>query len=126
MIEALYSGIMELEKRLSKASLNVGRLHNHLWMRLAPAFSARNLVVTFDSNTNVIRYIAYYHIRNLRRIRRCMYFAVVKAIATALVSSIYDYCNSLHHYSVINDVLTFQRVHNTLTRVVTWSPLFSD
>ena len=47
----------------------------------------------------------FYHIRNLRRIRRYMYFAVAKTIATALVCSILDYCNSLYHNIVLKDIL---------------------
>ena len=50
MTEALYSGVMELEKRRSKASSTFGRLHMYMWMRLTPAVSARNLGVTFDNN----------------------------------------------------------------------------
>ena len=58
-----------------------------------------------------IHYIAYYHIRDLRRIRRYMYFAVAKAIATkTVVSSRYDYCNSLYHYNVLNEILKLQHV----------------
>ena len=50
MTEALYSGMMELEKRRNMASSTFGRLHMYLWMRLTPAVSARNLGATFDNN----------------------------------------------------------------------------
>ena len=41
-----------------------------------------------------------------------MYFAVVKTIVTASVSSIYDCCHSLHHNIALNDILKLQRVQN--------------
>ena len=33
MFEAMQSGMMESEKRISKASSTFGRLHKHLWKR---------------------------------------------------------------------------------------------
>ena len=63
-----------------------------------PAVSARNLHgVIFDDNYNFRQHISqtcrccFYHIRDLRRIRRSMTFVVAKTIATALVSSRLDY-----------------------------------
>ena len=50
---------------------------------------------------------------------------VAKTIATALVSSILDYCNSLLHNIAIKDITKLQRVQNCLARVVTRSPRFS-
>ena len=54
-----------------------------------------------------------------------MSFAVAKTIATALVSSRLDYCNSLYHNIGLNDILKLLRVQNCLSRVVTLSPHFS-
>ena len=48
------------------------------------------------------------HIRDLRRIRRHMSFDVTKTIATALVSSRLDYCNSLYHNSVVRYRIIFK------------------
>ena len=47
--------------------------------------------------------------------------SIAKTIATALVSSILEYCNSL----VYKDIAKLQRVQNCLARVVTRSPRFS-
>ena len=46
----------------------------------------------------------YYHIRDLQRI--CIYLplSIAKTIATALVTSRLEYCNSLFHDIAINDV----------------------
>ena len=48
---------------------------------------------------NEVSYFLFYcyHIRNLRRNRQYISLFVAKTIATALVNSIHDYCNSLFH-----------------------------
>ena len=98
---------------------------------IIPAASAKNLGVTFDKNFNFRQHISqtcrccFYHIRDLRRIRRYMSLSVAKTIATALVSSRLDYCNSLLHNIAIKDITKLQRVQNCLARVVTRSPRFS-
>ena len=68
---------------------------------VTPTDSAQNLRVEFDKDFNFKRRISkvcrscYYHIRDLRRLRRCLTAAVTKTIATSLVSSKVDYCNSI-------------------------------
>ena len=64
----------------------------------------------------------FYYIRDLRRIRRFISLSVAKTIATALVSSRLDYCNSLLYNTTNKDIAKLQRVHNCLARVVTRSP----
>ena len=88
--------------------------------------------VTFDKNYfNFRQHISqtcrccFYHIRDLCRIRRYMSLSVAKTIATTLVSSRLDYCNSLLHNIAIKDITKLQRVQNCLARVVTRSPRFS-
>ena len=55
--------------------------------------SAHNLGIEFDKDFNFKKRISkvcrscYYHIRDLRRLRRCFTTAVAKTIATTLVSS---------------------------------------
>ena len=51
--------------------------------------------------------------------------SVAKTIATALVSSRLDYCNSLLFNITNKDIAKLQRVQNCLARVVTRSPRFS-
>ena len=48
-----------------------------------------------------------------------------KTIATALVTSRLDYCNSLLYNTANKDIAKLQRVQNCLARVVTRSPRFS-
>ena len=51
--------------------------------------------------------------------------SVAKTIATALITTRLDYCNSLLHNIAIKDIAKLQRVQNCLARVVTRSPRFS-
>ena len=101
-----------------------------LSQNITPAASAKNLGVTFDKNFNFRQHISqtcrccFYHIRDLRRIRRYMSFSVAKTIATTCCSRL-DYCNSLLHNIAIKDFTKLQRVHYCLARVVTRSPRFS-
>ena len=68
-----------------------------------PSASAKNLGAVFDSSLNFRKHISqtcracFYHIRDLRRIRKILSLDLVKQIAVALVSSKLDYCNSLFY-----------------------------
>ena len=68
--------------------------------------------------------LLFYHIRDLRRIRRFISLSVAKTIATALVGSRLDYCNSLLYITANKDIAKLQRVQNCLARVVTRYPRF--
>ena len=50
---------------------------------------------------------------------------VVATFATALVSGVSDYGNSIYYDIAIRDILTFQSVQNCLAMVATRSPRFS-
>ncbi|KAK2172574.1 hypothetical protein NP493_941g01032 [Ridgeia piscesae] len=99
---------------------------------VTPAPSVSNLGVNFDESFNFKQHISktcrscFYHIRDLRRIRRFLSLSVAKTITTALVSSILDYCNSLLYNTANKDIARLQRVQNCLAKVVTRSPRFSS
>ena len=102
-----------------------------LCVKANPAKSARNLGVIFDKNFTFHSHISavhsscFYHMRDLRRIRRHLDLDSAKLRATALVSSRLDYYNSLL-YGIADIALTrLQRVHNQLARLVTKSPPFT-
>ena len=96
-----------------------------------PAKSARNLGVIFDKNFNFRSYMSaicsscIYHIRDIRRIRRHLDLDIAKLLANALVSSRFDYCNSLLSGIAETDLTKLQRVLNRLARMVTKSPPFT-
>ena len=93
-----------------------------------PEKSARNLGLIFDKNFNFRSHISaicsscIYHIRDLRRIRRHLDLDSAKLLANALVSSRFDYCNSLLSGIAETDLTKLHRVLNRLARVVTKSP----
>jgi hypothetical protein len=92
---------------------------------------ARNLGVMFDNNFNFRSHVSqvcsscYYHIRDMRRIRRHLSLDNAKSLASALVSSRLDYCNSLLFNIADKDMRRLQRVQNSLARVVTRSNLLA-
>ena len=96
-----------------------------------PSASATNLGVVFDSSLNFRKHISqtcsacFYHIRDLRRIRKSLSLDLAKQIAVALVSSKLDYCNSLFHNMLEKDIARLQRVQNCIARVITKAPRFS-
>ena len=72
-----------------------------LGVKTNPAKSARNLGVIFDNNFTFRSHISvvcnscFYHMRDLRCIRRHLDLDSAKLLATAFVSGHLDYCNSL-------------------------------
>ena len=71
------------------------------WQHLEPAESVKNLGVILDAENSMQRHVAnlcrisYYHLRELRRVRRYLNHETAVKVANALVSSCLDYCNSL-------------------------------
>ena len=63
--------------------------------------------------------------RDLQRIRRHLDLDSAKLLATALVFSHLDYCNSLLYGIADIDPTRFQRVRNQLARLFTMSPPFT-
>ena len=102
-----------------------------LGVKINPAKSARNLGVIFDKNFTFRSHISvvcnsyFYHRWDLRRIRRRLDLDSAKLLATALVSSRLDHCNSLL-YGIADIDLTrlHARAQNQLARLVTKSPPF--
>mgnify|MGYP002259884042 FL=1 len=99
---------------------------------IQPSSSAKNLGVTFDSEMSMSCHVAslckscFYHIRDLRRIRRFISKRTLITLANALVSSRLDYCNSLFSSLTKKELGRLQRIQNTLCRVVTKSTRYSS
>ena len=103
-----------------------------LGVKTNPAKSARNLGVIFDKNFTFRSHISavcsscFYHMRDLRRICRYLDLDSAKLLATALVSSRLDYCNSLLYGIADMDITKLQQVQNQLACIVTKSPPFTS
>jgi len=84
---------------------------NILCHSITPSNTLRNLGVTFDSDFNFIKHISlsclscFYHIPDLRHIRRYISLSVAKLIATAFITSRLDQCNSLPYNIASKDIL---------------------
>ena len=99
---------------------------------ISPSDSVRNLGVIFDRYFSFHKHVSnickscFYHIRDLRRIRRHIPLSTAKTISNALISSRLDYCsNSLIDNIAKQDLSKLQRVQNCLSRVVLRAPRFS-
>ena len=96
---------------------------------IQPVSSARNLGI-FDSNLSFSDHISYIskscfsHIRDLRRIRNTLDHKTACTIATSLIHSKLDYCNSLY-LNISNQQLNrLQLILNSAARAVTKTPKF--
>ena len=99
--------------------------------RTNPSKSAWNLEVIFDKNFTFHSHLSAfcsscsYHMWVLQRIRHHLDLDSAKLLATALVSSCLDYCNSLLYGIADFDLTRLRRVQNRLARLVTKSPPFT-
>ncbi len=102
-----------------------------LGVETKPSKSARNLGVVFDQDFNFRHHISqlcstcYYHIPDLHRIRRHLTLDNAKSLASALVASRLDNCNSLFYGLAEKDIKKLQRVQDSLARVVTGARPFA-
>ena len=103
------------------------RVINHFPVKLLgsdtfPSDTVCNLGVVFDSDFNFRQHIyqicksCFYHIRDLRGIRRHISISTAKTISTALSSRI-DYRNLLLNNIAKRDLAKLQRVQNCLAVV---------
>ena len=74
--------------------------------------------LSFDKQISEICKASYFHIRALRHIRSSLTTEAAKTIASAIVGSRLDYCNSLLAGTSVSNLTRLQLVQNTLARVV--------
>ena len=95
---------------------------------ITPTDSARNLGIIFDSSLTFSKQISSlssacnYHILDLHRIRYTLDLKTASVIATSLVHSKLDYCNSLYLNLPQNQISRLQLLQNSLARAVTRIP----
>ena len=84
----------------------------------------KNLGVIFDSDNSFDNHVAkvcracYYHLRDLRRIRKFLGVETAILLANAMVSSCLDYCNSLLYGVSKSNIAKLQRVQNALCHII--------
>jgi hypothetical protein len=120
--------LIGLPKQLSKIHNPVIQMSPDV--SISPVSAARNLGVIFDSNLSMSDHISavskacLFHIRDLRRIRNTLDLHTAKIIATALVHSRLDYCNSLFLNLPSSHLNRLQFLLNSAARATTKTPRF--
>lgn len=121
--------LIGLPKQLSKIPDPVIRMPSDV--SISPVSFARNLGVIFDSTLSMSEHISaiskscFFHIRDLRRIRNTLDLHTTKTIATSLIHSRLDYCNSLFLNLPSTQLNRLQLLLNSTARVITKTPKFS-
>ena len=113
--------IIGTRQQLAKVSVDTLRVGN---VHLTPLSEACNLGCWFDSQLSMVTHIhkvcksAYYHLYNLRKIRKFLDNQSIKTLVNALITSRLDYCNSLLFGAPATHLLKLQRVQNTAARLI--------
>ena len=120
--------IIGLPQQLSE--LNSPTIHLPNTINLSPVDSARNLGIIFDKNLTFAQHISsvskacFLNIRDLRRIRQTIDHATACTIATSLIHSKIDFCNSLLLNLPTTQTNCLQLILNSAARAVTKTPKF--
>ena len=99
--------------------------------RIMPSSVAKNLGSWFDSKLNMSQHInktcssAFFHLYNIRRIRKYLTRQDAECLVHALISSKIDYCNGLLYGIPAVHITKLQRVQNNAARLVTGISRFS-
>ena len=92
---------------------------------LCVSSKARNIGVIFDTSMSMDNHIAaicksaFYHLRNISRIRKYLSFHTAEMLVHAFVSSRLDFCNSLLFGLPKQSLKKLQHVQNVAARIVT-------
>ena len=87
--------------------------------------NARNIGVVFDSHVNLEKHImntwktAFYHLRNIAKIRNCLSQDNAETLVHAFISSKLDFCNALLYGLPQSVIDRLQYVQNCAARLVT-------
>jgi hypothetical protein len=116
--EFLLVGTRQQRSKIASASLS---FRNNV---LTPSTHVRNLGVIFDADLSFKNHISalssssFHQIRQLRQIRSSLDTNTTAMLATSLVTTKLDYCNSLFFHLPSTSISRLQRIQNSLARVV--------
>ena len=110
---------------LWRLSGSEGNYNLHVWYTFGMVYCSGDAAPCCTLHISNICKSCFYHIRDLRRIRRHIPLSTAKTISNALISSRLDYCNSLINNIAKQDLSKLQRVQNCLARVILRAPRFS-
>ena len=78
--------------------------------------------LTFNTHVDNVCKAVCFHTRSLRHVRRFVDADVANYIASSMVGSRLDYCNSLLYETSASSIARLQRLQNSLARIVTLTP----
>ena len=91
---------------------------------ILPSHHARNIGVIMDSHATMERHInsvcrgAYFHLRNIAKIKTCLTKTALQDVTRALITTKLDYCNSILYGLPKYLTLKLQRVQNSAARMI--------
>jgi len=97
---------------------------------VCPSQKAKNLGVIFDSSLDMNNQIsnicksAYFHIRNIGSIRNLLTHDAAAQLIHSLITSRFDYCNSLLYGLSECKINRLQKIQNTAARILMKSPRY--
>ena len=97
---------------------------------VTPVSVSRNLGVWFDSHMSYVTHInktckaAFFHLHNIRRIRKFLSNEAAQTLVHAYVMGKLDYCNSLLFGLPDKQIKKLQRVQNAAARLISYTPRF--
>jgi len=97
---------------------------------ITPKQSARNIGIMFDDCMNMEAQIkticrkAFFHLRNIQSIRRCLTFRATEQLIHAFVTSTLDNGNALLFGLPTSLLSKLQRIQNTAARILTHTPKY--
>jgi Reverse transcriptase (RNA-dependent DNA polymerase) len=124
--EFIILGLPDQIKKIPDPSIHLSTNSSHHTFTSDAA--VRNLGITFDPHLSFSNHISslsrscFMHIRDLRRIRPMLDFKTASTIATSIVHSKLDYCNSLFLNLESTQIKRLQPIQNSLTRAFTRTP----
>ena len=92
---------------------------------IQPSSSSRNIGVVFDSTMSMLPHVksvcksAFYHLRNISRIRKLLSIKTTETLVHAFVTSKLDHCNSLLYGVPKYAIQKLQSVQNAAARLIT-------
>jgi len=116
--EFLLIGTRQQLDKLDSCSITVGDNH------ISPSPCVRNLGSWFDSNLSMTDHInkacnaAFYHLHNLRRIKKYLSRDSLITLVHAFITSRLDYCNGLLFGLPKAQIAKLQRAQNAAARLI--------
>ena len=113
--------IIGTRQQLKKVTFNTLRVGN---TQVTSLSQAKNLGSWFDAQMNLNTHVtkccqaAFFHLFNIRRIRKFLNHETVQILVNAFVTSCLDYCNSLLYGLPATQLNKLQRVQNAAARLI--------